>query len=195
MDPVLFGAKRAYYATLRYGREVLAPFGVTPARFEVLHLLFGRTEAQAYLRSQLGVARSTLSRMLSVLEGLGWIVREVAVDRRTRFCSLTVKGEALVHGVVHLIRRHTIRDTVNRALHIPSRTTAMAVFHRLRDAFAIRYHWSRYWRRQMWQGAYAAAGLRACMVWGTGLGRAHVCGPTIAPWTRGDGASLVVHQS
>ncbi len=171
MDPVLFGAKRAYYATVRYAREVLEPFGMTPARFEVLHLLFKRKESQAELRERLGVARSTLSRMLSVLEGLGWVEREMAVDRRTRFCSLTAEGEAKVHGVVHLIRRHTIRDGVNRALHFPWRSVAMAIFHRMRDAFAPPHLWSRYWRWQMWESTYAREGRRACAVWGSGRGR------------------------
>ena len=155
MDPVLFGAKRAYYATLEYGRKVLAEFGLTPARFEVLHLLLDKCESQRHLRGRLGLARSTLSRMLSVLEALGWVRRQDDIfDRRTRGCLLTEAGTAKVREVMYsVMRRGVVRGAVNRTLRrlpgtkkLSRRRLTMAVFHELREGFVCDLYPSKYWR-------------------------------------------------
>jgi DNA-binding MarR family transcriptional regulator len=99
MDAVFFSFKRAFHATLRCSRPVLARAGLTPARFDVLYALAREQTActQAELRRMLGVARATMSEMLATLEGLGWIrrVRDRG-DGRTRAVSLTAEGRTLL---------------------------------------------------------------------------------------------------
>src|ERR1700690_420636 len=158
MDPVLFGAKRAYYATVAYGRKVLAEFGLTPARFEVMRLLLKFMESETDLRKQLGLARSTLSRMLSVLEGLGWVARETSrSDHRTRICRLTPEGELKVREVVHsAIRSNVVRDDVNRTLRtlpkgaVSQRRSTMMMFHAVCKGLKQDLPISFYWKYDIW---------------------------------------------
>ena len=110
MDAILFGVKRADQAAIRFGHKVLAPFGLTPARFDMLfavgkHLSLGQNE----LRRELGVARSTVSRMLGALERLGWIHRDER--RHTRRIKLTDAGRALLRRTARRVcgRRRPFR--------------------------------------------------------------------------------------
>src|SRR5688572_8739685 len=103
MHPLVFGFKRAHWASVRWGYEVLGQFGLTPARFEYLYVLACGWTApgsvptvklhtkpepepmlQSHLRRILDVSRATVSEMLQVLEERGWIVREALPPRRTR---------------------------------------------------------------------------------------------------------------
>jgi len=116
MDAILFGMKRAHQAALRFGHAVLAPFGLTPARFDMLfaigeHLSIDQSE----LRRELGVARSTTSRMLASLERLGWVER--TERRHTRRINLTAAGVALI--------RRAARRVCGRRL--PFRMVARAI--------------------------------------------------------------------
>ncbi len=98
MDPVFFTIKRAYYATLRLTRRALAAIGLTAARFDLLDALYrlgtGASNLQSHLRRGLGVARSTISRMLGALERLGLVTRH----RAGRECvvKLTPEGRRRV---------------------------------------------------------------------------------------------------
>jgi DNA-binding MarR family transcriptional regulator len=152
MDAVIFGAKRAYYATLRYAWPLAAKFGITPARFDVLRCIAetqGRSLAQDQLRRTLCVARSTLSRMLRALEELGLVQRtEWEFDGRTWECSLTEKGLELVHRMKRaLIKTKMVERDVDRALvtvYEPGevkvqRKIVRSVHRRLCQAFAWRF--------------------------------------------------------
>ena len=97
MDRVFFELKRGHIETEKWGRCVLARFGLTPARFDVLFALDGAFEmTQTALRRMLGVARATISEMLALLERLELVVRTRADrDRRTWLVELTSKGAAV----------------------------------------------------------------------------------------------------
>jgi DNA-binding MarR family transcriptional regulator len=91
-------AEAGVHATLRCG-PALAPFGLTPARFDVLYALTESCvpKTQSGLRRAFGLARATICEMLATLEKLGWVVRSRnRDDRRTFNVSLTDRGRALL---------------------------------------------------------------------------------------------------
>ena len=115
MDDVFFGVKRGHLAVNAWALGRLKDFGVTPARFDLMRMIYERNyrRAQSELRRMLGVARATISRMVRSLEKLGWITREVnPYDRRTRDCDHRQqqrRGQRrerarIVEAVVHLQR-------------------------------------------------------------------------------------------
>lgn len=121
MDDLLFAVKRAHLAGNRRALALLSKLGVTPARFDVLRILYARRDysmEQQWLRDRLGVARSTLSRMLRSLERLGWIARSASrFDARTRWCTITYEGRSLVWRVLcALVRPRVMADVVDRAI-------------------------------------------------------------------------------
>lgn len=97
MDAVFFAVKQAHLAAGRVGRRLLEGMGLTPARFDLL-VAIGSAPGpmQSEVRKMLGVARSTLSELVSAIEGLGWVRREPSQDRRTRNLVLTRRGKALL---------------------------------------------------------------------------------------------------
>jgi DNA-binding MarR family transcriptional regulator len=120
MVRVFFGLKRAYHGTLRVLRRALARLGLTAARFDLLYILHearGRL-LQRELQRTLGVAASTVSRMLSSLEQLGWVGREPAeVDGRAREVVLTPAGRHCVLRAAHrLIHTGCVQLAVDSAL-------------------------------------------------------------------------------
>ncbi|HEY2367584.1 MAG TPA: MarR family transcriptional regulator, partial [Polyangiaceae bacterium] len=81
----------------------LKEFGITPARFDLMRMIYFRNYrwAQSELRRALGVARATISVMVRALVKLGWITREVnPFDRRTLDCLLTYEGRRVVASVM-----------------------------------------------------------------------------------------------
>lgn len=109
MNAHFFGAKRAFHATLRFARPLLARFGLTPARFD---LLFALTPCAYYrdhrpsclqrdLRKKLGVTAPTVCRMLQSLEKLGLIERRRSVhDKRQRYVALTDDGLSRMESIL-----------------------------------------------------------------------------------------------
>ena len=145
MDDVLFGVKRAHLATNRWALLRLREFGVTPARFDLMRMIYERNfrRVQSELRRRLGVARATISRMLRSLEKLGWIERVVnPFDRRTRDCLLTYEGRRVVASVMSaLVWPRVIAKVVDAALGGDAEKERGAVewlARRLVVAFAIR---------------------------------------------------------
>jgi DNA-binding MarR family transcriptional regulator len=102
MHAVMFGCKRAYYATLGLSRKELANMGLTAARFDLLYALSGGSKwPQSALRGVLGVCASVVSRMLKSLEELGYVCRGRLVDDlRQRWVSLTDAGRARIHRAI-----------------------------------------------------------------------------------------------
>jgi len=92
MDAVNFSIKRAHLALNRLGRTLLRPFGLTPARFDLMYACDGGV-TQSELWRRLEVVRSVVSEMLGALEKLGWVERVRA--GRTRLVRLTAEGRAL----------------------------------------------------------------------------------------------------
>ena len=106
MHFVLFGFKRAHQATLRITRPILATYGLTPARLDLLQVLHGRERSyihlfQAGLRRILGVTAPTVCRMVQALERLGLVTRSRSpLDRRQRVLHLTEHAKALLRTIL-----------------------------------------------------------------------------------------------
>ena len=109
MNAIFFGLKRAFHGTLRVSRSALKACGLTAARFDLLYALNKRprrAEAQCTLTRELGVTRSTVSRMLASLEALGLVHRtRVPRDRRQRSVALTAAGRARIQRAVFRLQR------------------------------------------------------------------------------------------
>ena len=120
MDDVFFGVKRAHLATNWWALSKLRELGVTPARFDLMRMIYERNYrwSQSELRRALGVARATISRMMRALVKLGWITRQVnPFDRRTRSCTLTYEGRRVVASVMSaLVWPRVIAKVVDAAL-------------------------------------------------------------------------------
>src|SRR5215468_82215 len=90
-----FSMKRAHLRCVETLKPVAAMYGLTPARFDVLHVIFQRfgETSQANIRHVLGVSATTISRMVQALEKLGFISRQRHPrDRRTKLVWLTEQG-------------------------------------------------------------------------------------------------------
>jgi DNA-binding MarR family transcriptional regulator len=108
MHSLLFGMKRADQCSRALQRRLLGPFGITPARYDMLFVIFQvrvykrfRSIFQSHLRRQLGVTAPTTSKMARALERLGFITRkrERFGDRRQILIELTEKGISLLRRV------------------------------------------------------------------------------------------------
>jgi DNA-binding MarR family transcriptional regulator len=122
MNQVFFGLKRAFHATLRFGRRALTAMGLTAARFDLLYALYaGSGEMgvmQSRLRRILGVSAPVVSRMLKSLEALGLVVRERAPnDTRQRRVDLTAQGRARIgHAIRRMVRSGYVQLALDSAL-------------------------------------------------------------------------------
>jgi DNA-binding MarR family transcriptional regulator len=120
MHVVFFGLKRAFHGTLRITRSALASLGLTAARFDLLYIVAkeGAVLSQRKLQRALGVAASTVSRMLASLEELGLVTREIMEDDlRQRFVVLTKAGRRCVFKAARLlIHTGAVQVTVDSAL-------------------------------------------------------------------------------
>jgi DNA-binding MarR family transcriptional regulator len=144
MDDVLFGVKRAHLANNRWALLQLREFGITPARFDLMRLIYDRNFrwAQSELRLRLGVTRATISRMVRALVKLGWIERERnAFDRRTLDCVLTYEGRRVVASVMSaLVWPKVIKKIIDAALGgdaVEERKAVELLARRLVIAFAM----------------------------------------------------------
>ena len=92
MDAVMFRLKEAHLAVQRVGRGLLGRFGLTPARFDLMHAVAANGMRQSDLWKRLGVVRSVICEMVRSLEVLGWVKRVRAADSRTWLVYLTRRG-------------------------------------------------------------------------------------------------------
>jgi DNA-binding MarR family transcriptional regulator len=114
MNAHFFATKRAHYGVLRVLRKPLRSFGITAARYDLMHVLYGqRGESarwhsfrQSEIRKKLGVCRSVVSRMLRSLEKLGLVERHRAdVDTRQRQVTLTARGIECMRSAIQCLER------------------------------------------------------------------------------------------
>jgi DNA-binding MarR family transcriptional regulator len=69
MNSTMFSIKRAFLRTVNFGKKALAPFGLTPARFDALYLLWKREHRwQSQIWKILGLHPSTVSKLMNWLE-------------------------------------------------------------------------------------------------------------------------------
>jgi DNA-binding MarR family transcriptional regulator len=103
MHTVFFTIKRADQTCIARQREWLAPFGISPARYDLLFVI--RTEGvswmfQSSIRRALGVRASTISKMVAALERDGFVRRfRSFVDKRQVRVELTRKARGLLRRV------------------------------------------------------------------------------------------------
>ena len=116
MHPVPFYLKRAHLCSLAVLRRLLTPFGITPARYDMLHVIantnlwHGKKSHWVYqsdIWRALGVTPTTVCKMLRALERLGFVrrTRSIVRDRRQVIVELTRKARGLL--------RHVLRDVIN----------------------------------------------------------------------------------
>jgi DNA-binding MarR family transcriptional regulator len=160
MDTILFSLKRAFHKSVAFGKQILRHFGLTPSRFDILYILGGSDSAlgsyQCDIRRMLGIAGSTLSRMIDALEELGFVTRSRAIyDRRKCTIRLTEKGlrtirRAIFHtrtinsvdfAVDNMITRKWWND--DNCFADRCRVTSMLIYMRdqLSDTAALYYPW------------------------------------------------------
>jgi DNA-binding MarR family transcriptional regulator len=138
MHVIFFGLKRAFHGTLRITRRALARLGLTPARFDMLYIVAkeGSSLMQRELQRALGVTAATVSRMLTSLEELGLVEREVMEeDHRCRNVVLTKAGRRCVFKAARwLIHSGNIQLMVDSALS-PDRWYDRTACRRVQDEF------------------------------------------------------------
>lgn len=102
---LLFGFKRIYQTGLRHYQALVRDNGLTPARLDVLRLLADHGWSQASLASSLGIASSTLSRMLASMEEQGLVERAPSpFDRRVRMIRIPRYLETWVRELLEQLR-------------------------------------------------------------------------------------------
>ena len=109
MHHTLFLLKRARLLSIALQKKWLAPYGITPARYEMLFVIANINKwlkkvhfvHQSEIRRQLGVSAATVCKMLRALEELGFVRRErsMGVDRRQVNVELTRKARGLLRKV------------------------------------------------------------------------------------------------
>ncbi len=120
MDAVMFSLKRAFHKSIEAGCVLTDPFGLTPARFDLLHALVGvdrdqTTTRQCWLRRKLGVSAPTVSKMITALEQLELVVR--LRDEKGRSCGvmITKKGKECITRALHLLIDRGVAHRMVRA--------------------------------------------------------------------------------
>jgi DNA-binding MarR family transcriptional regulator len=121
MGKIIFGGKMFFLGTNRLLRPWLLPFGLTPARFNMMIAIASQRGGipQQQLRSLLGVTTATICRMLKSLEELGFIRRTPhPQNARHRWLTLTAAGafrlrEAIIDVVDSVALPFTIAELLN----------------------------------------------------------------------------------
>ncbi|MEZ4260136.1 MAG: MarR family transcriptional regulator [Polyangiaceae bacterium] len=82
MHSIVFDIKRLHLTGQRHMLAALKWHGLTPARFDVLRLVMMGVRRQSDICRALGLARSTVSRMLTAMERRGLIRRTARAPQR-----------------------------------------------------------------------------------------------------------------
>ena len=110
MNLVQFQVKRAHWRLWDFEAKLLAPFGTTPARLDMLQCIAVHgAPTQSLLMWKLGLTAATVSKMLKLLDAHGLVLRDVdPADFRRRIARLTEKARALLASVRRVILRSGI---------------------------------------------------------------------------------------
>lgn len=143
--PVWFTCKRMFLMAGTCARRCASVGNLTPARADLLAVVYSRSVRQRVLKTELGVCASVVSRMLDALEELGLVVREVdPTDRRNKLVRITDRGRnalsiarASLDGAMrkHLGKSHPWRKLPgNESMQFGAE---LVVMHDWRDDFPI----------------------------------------------------------
>jgi DNA-binding MarR family transcriptional regulator len=101
MHVVMFSMRRAFHKSVEVGLALTEPFGLTPARFDLLHALRLWSlrnglewVKQVSLRELVGTSEANISRMLTSLEKIGLVRRRRDDEGRSQGVKLTRKGRS-----------------------------------------------------------------------------------------------------
>ena len=101
MHDVAFTIKRAHLRTTHIAQRCVRRFGLTPARYDMMYAIWQhRATRQSDLWSLFHVSRTTVSRMLIALEGLGLVQRTRRRGRTSCALELTTKGQDIIRDAV-----------------------------------------------------------------------------------------------
>jgi DNA-binding MarR family transcriptional regulator len=88
-----FLLRRAHVRASAAFKAALAPLGIEPRHFAVLHELAGAPHSQRRLVDLVGTDKSAMVRLVDDLERAGLVNRQVSIqDRRAQVITLTDKG-------------------------------------------------------------------------------------------------------
>lgn len=99
MNQVFFSLRRAFHTSNRFLFKLVEPFGITPARLDLLHAIeeLRIQPRQTQLAKLFGVTAATMSKLVRAIERLGLIARERDPrDARAVRISLTDAGLKLL---------------------------------------------------------------------------------------------------
>ena len=113
----MFEVKGTHLAFQRAGRSFLRPYGLTPARFDLMNALGRNGLKQSDLWKRLNVVRSVVSEMVGALQALSWVKRVRAADGRTWLVMLTRRGrEVFERAYAECVENGDVTVTVDAAL-------------------------------------------------------------------------------
>ncbi len=101
------GTRQAARLLTRHYEEELRPADITPAQFELLGIISGRSSlSQSELAQALSLDQTTLSRNLKILIGREWVTRSVSPkDSRCVIYVISGKGKAVFRQALPLWQR------------------------------------------------------------------------------------------
>jgi DNA-binding MarR family transcriptional regulator len=128
-----FAFKRAHRASLALVRPWLKGTPITPARYDILHVVQSSTVHQAELCRALGLSSATISRALKRLEDLGLVIRtRYHLDRRCKILQLTALGLLEFRRVLYEI---VMPDTLSFEYELAIGTPRYNAPQRVRDLY------------------------------------------------------------
>jgi DNA-binding MarR family transcriptional regulator len=126
MHAISFAAKRVHLRTVAFGQALVRKVrGMTPARFDLLYLLHASVRSEfgprhplqvarriSGLARDLGLHRTTISKMVTRLVEMGWLERrrEVECDVRNAVVSFTALGLRALRDAMHLSMSRMTRE-------------------------------------------------------------------------------------
>jgi DNA-binding MarR family transcriptional regulator len=129
--------KRAFHSTVRVGLVMSSPFGLTPSRYELMFAIKCQRElwySQRLLRDLLGIAASTLTRMVDALEERGFLRRRRdPADGRRQQLRLTLSGRRAIaytfrtyvkNGFADYVFGRGLTDSLDGSIATPERRDA-----------------------------------------------------------------------
>jgi DNA-binding MarR family transcriptional regulator len=117
---IFFSIKMVHLRVIEIGKAMLEEYGLTPARFDMLRVVFAHEHGvlQSRMIALLGVSGATVSRMLKALEELGFVTRTpYERDRRNLFIELTNYGwTVLDQAMISILGMGNARELARRGV-------------------------------------------------------------------------------